>query len=79
MNTAHDNFYFVEDVMAMLGLSRSASYKIIKRLNEELEGQGFITVSGRVPKRYYHRRFCCGPEPTAEPIQRQAQVVAFRR
>lgn len=77
MNTAHDNFYFVEDVMTMLGLSRSASYKIIKKLNAELEGQGYITVSGRVPKRYYHQRLCCGPELAADV--RQPQTATARR
>ena len=30
MNTAKDMFYFVDDVMAILSLSRSKSYKIIK-------------------------------------------------
>lgn len=70
MNTARDNFYFVEDVMAMLGLSRSKCYKLIQQLNNELEKQGYITVSGRVPKRYYHKRLCCGPEqPEGTPPQ----------
>lgn len=36
MNTAKDNFYFVEDIMRMLGFSKSKSYKIIQKLNAEL-------------------------------------------
>ena len=40
MNTVRDTYYFVEDLMTLLGLSRSKCYKIIKQLNEELEEQG---------------------------------------
>lgn len=57
MNTARDMFYFVEDVMKMLGLSRSASYKIIKKLNVELDGKGIYTIDGRVSCRYFDQRF----------------------
>ena len=30
LKTAHDMFYFVEDVMQILGYSKSKSYKVIK-------------------------------------------------
>ena len=36
LKTAHDMFYFVEDVMQILGYSKSKSYKVIKSLNREL-------------------------------------------
>lgn len=57
MNTAKDMFYFVDDVMKMLDLSKSKSYKIIKELNAELEGQGVYTINGRVNRRYFDQRF----------------------
>lgn len=66
MNTAKDMFYFVDDVMAILSLSRSKSYKIIKELNTELQGQGVYTIDGRVNRRYFEQRFGFadkGPEP----------------
>lgn len=62
MNTVRDTYYFVEDLMTLLGLSRSKCYKIIKQLNEELEEQGYITISGRVPKSYCNQRFFSGLE-----------------
>lgn len=71
MNTVKDNFYFVEDVMKMLGLSRSKCYKIIKQLNQELNRQGYITVPGRVSKQYYHQRFYCGPEKGEGPTDKK--------
>ena len=45
-----------EDVVAALGVSKSAGYKIIRRLNEELEKAGYITVRGRVSKAYFEER-----------------------
>ncbi|MEG1564873.1 MAG: hypothetical protein RR365_14290 [Bacteroides sp.] len=66
MNTARDNFYFVEDVMEMLGLSRSKSYKIMHGLNAELEKRGFVTVHGRVPKQFFHERLYCNPLDNAQ-------------
>lgn len=68
MNTARDMFYFVEDVMTMLGLSRSASYKIIKKLNGELVGKGIYTIDGRVSRRYFDQRFGLAE---AEPKRRE--------
>lgn len=57
LKTAHDMFYFVEDVMQILGYSKSKSYKVIKSLNRELENQGKCTCDGRVIKRYFQERY----------------------
>ncbi len=38
-------FLTAQDVMEMLGVSLSYSYKLIRRLNAELEADGFVTVS----------------------------------
>lgn len=40
LKTARDMFYFVDDVMRLLGYSRSKSYKVIAQLNRELEAKG---------------------------------------
>lgn len=45
-----------DDVVAALGVSRSTAYKIIKRLNGELEKDGYITVRGRISKAYFEER-----------------------
>ena len=47
VKTARDLFYRVDDVMTLLGYSRSKSYKIIAQLNRELEAAGFCTCDGR--------------------------------
>lgn len=36
-------FLTAQDVMEMLGVSLSYSYKLIRRLNSELEADGFVT------------------------------------
>ena len=50
-------FIRVDEVSELLGISKSHTYKIIKRLNSELEECGYVTVAGRVDKRYFHKRF----------------------
>ncbi len=57
LKTAHDMFYFVEDVMRFWATPRSKSYKVIKSLNRELENQGKCTCDGRVIKRYFNERY----------------------
>ncbi len=49
-------FYTAEDLMDMLGIGRTKAYEIIKTLNAELNDKGFITVAGKVSKKYFHQR-----------------------
>ena len=50
-------FLTAQDVMEMLGVSLSYSYKLIRRLNAELEGDGFVTIKGRVSTQYFMKRY----------------------
>ncbi|MDO5157191.1 MAG: ICEBs1 excisionase [Eubacteriales bacterium] len=45
-------YYTAMDVSKLLGVSRGHAYKIVKNLNDELQKKGFITVSGRIPKKF---------------------------
>ena len=47
LKTAHDMFYFVEDVMQILGYSKSKSYKVIKRYFHERYGLDELNASAR--------------------------------
>lgn len=49
-------FLTAQDVMEMLGVSLSYSYKLIRRLNAELEADGFVTIKGRVSTQYFLKR-----------------------
>jgi len=53
-------YYKVTDVMELLECSESLAYEIIRKLNAELEAQGYITVRGKVPKTYLEKKLCLG-------------------
>ncbi len=44
------------EVAADYGISEGMAYRIIKQLNCELEEKGYITVAGRVSRKYYLQR-----------------------
>ena len=54
------NFMRVEDVARELDVSKSYAYKIVQKLNSELEAKGYITISGRVNRQYFLERTCYG-------------------
>lgn len=45
------------DVAMELGVSKGHAYKVIRKLNAELEASGYIVVSGRVPRAYWEKKF----------------------
>ena len=49
-------FLTAQDVMEMLDVSLSYAYKLIQRLNAELEAEGFVTIKGRVSMQYFMER-----------------------
>ena len=44
------------DVVEILNISRSSAYRLIRRLNAELEKSGKITVAGRISARYFFEK-----------------------
>lgn len=57
MNTL---YFTAQEIAVMLGVSRGQAYKIVKRLNDELTKQGYIVISGKVPKKYFSERYYGG-------------------
>lgn len=51
------NFLKANDVMKILGVAQTKAYKIIKQLNKELEEKGYITLSGKVSKKYFFEKY----------------------
>jgi hypothetical protein len=47
----------VDEVAESLDISTSHAYKIVRLLNKDLEAKGFITVAGRVSRRYFEEKF----------------------
>lgn len=50
-------FISAQEVADMLGISKSKAYRIVRELNEELEAKGFITVAGRVSRKFFEEKF----------------------
>ena len=50
-------FINAQEVAELLGISKSKAYTIVRELNEELSAKGFITVAGRVSRKFFEEKF----------------------
>ncbi len=50
-------YYNAEEVASMLGVSIGKSYKILREMNTELAGKGFLTISGKIPVEYFKEKW----------------------
>ena len=53
-NSPELKFLTASDVAEILNVSRSTAYRIIRRLNDELNKAGKITVAGKVSAKYFY-------------------------
>lgn len=53
-------FLNVNDVAGFMGISVPMAYKIIRRLNDELNASGYITVAGRISRTYFEHKIYGG-------------------
>jgi transposase len=59
-------FIRVDEVAKELGVSKSYAYKVVRKLNTELQEMGYLTVSGRVSKKYFLEKVCYGEHEKME-------------
>ena len=45
------------EVAQILDVSKSFAYKVVRELNEELKNKGFITIAGKVSRKYFEEKF----------------------
>ena len=64
---AESLFIRADEVIRLLGVSKSEAYRIIKRLNDEMASKGYIVVNGRVNRRYLE-----------EQIQEAGMIVTYK-
>ena len=56
--TIENKIYITASELAeMLGVSVGHANKIIRKLNQELEKNGFLVIAGKVPRRYFEKRW----------------------
>ncbi|PKE24146.1 hypothetical protein CW689_05370 [Macrococcoides caseolyticum] len=51
------HFYNAKDVMELLDCSKSYAHSQIRRMNEEMEKDGFYSVRGKVPVKKFEEKF----------------------
>ena len=53
-------FMTAEEVADEMRISVSTAYKVIRKLNEELQALGYTTISGKVNRKYFLEKICYG-------------------
>lgn len=53
-------FLNTHDVAEYMDVSVGMAYKIIRRLNDELKSQGYLTVAGKVSRIYFEQKIFSG-------------------
>ena len=56
------------DIADLLDISKSKAYEIIRQLNAELEKDGYLVLSGKVPTAYFYKKWY-GMEQTTQVVQ----------
>ncbi len=51
-----------EEVAEILGISKPHAYKLIKGLNDELKSRGYITVAGKISRKYFEEKVYGGEQ-----------------
>lgn len=49
-------FVTANEVLEELGILKPFAYKLVRQMNEELAAKGFITIAGRVSRKYYEEK-----------------------
>lgn len=49
-----DSFISDDEIKEIVGISKSKAYSLIQELNSELKEKGYLTVTGRVSRKYFY-------------------------
>jgi predicted transcriptional regulator of viral defense system len=52
-----DSFISADEIKEIIGVSKSKAYNLVQELNAELKEKGYLTVPGRVSRKYFEERF----------------------
>lgn len=50
------SYYTADEVGLKLGIKKATAYERIRKLNKELNEMGYMTVAGKINKRYFEKR-----------------------
>ena len=57
MNTKERIFLTATDIAEMLDCSMGFSYKLIREMNKSLSEQGYLTIAGKIPVKYFKEKY----------------------
>lgn len=69
-----NSFMRVDDVARELGVSKFYAYKVVQKLNIELREKGYLTVAGRVSKKFFFERVCYGESSNKERKEKDGSL-----
>ena len=61
-----NSFMRVDEVARELEVSKSYAYKLVQKLNKELKRMGYLTIAGRINKKFFYERLCYGQKARKE-------------
>ena len=50
-------FIRADEIAKELGVSKAYAYKLMQMLNDELKAKGYMTISGRVSRKFFEEKF----------------------
>lgn len=73
-------FMNAQEVADSLGTSKAYAYKLIQKLNEDLEKEGYITIQGRISKAYLFSKVYGAERKEYASVQREKRkMVCFKK
>ena len=57
MATENKIFITAPEMAGLLGISVGHAYKMIRKMNTELQQSGYLVIAGKVPKGYFETRW----------------------
>lgn len=60
--TTSKTYYTVSEVAEIVGCKVNTAYKIVATLNKQLKDKGYVTLQGKINKRYFHEHYMMDEE-----------------
>ena len=57
MDTQNKIYITANELARTLDISVGHAYKIIRRMNNDLEKQGYLVISGKLPRKYFEKHW----------------------
>ena len=52
-----EKYVDANELVQTLGICKSKAYAIIRKLNRDLEKQGYITIAGKCSRKYFEEKY----------------------